>query len=63
MTNAEWLLRVLSIAPIAFVDDINISSVGSSQSITSNTLAEQFQKSKKLQLNVSENVWCCNTDP
>lgn len=51
--NIEWLVKVLSVAPTAFVGN-NILSAGASLSVASNTLAEQFQKSKKLKLNVSK---------
>lgn len=50
--NGEWLVTVHSIASIAFVG-INIRSAGTSQFVYLNAVAEEFQKSRKLQLNVS----------
>ena len=50
--NGEWLVKVHSIASIAFVG-INIRSAGTSQFIYLNAVAEEFQKSRKFQLNVS----------
>ena len=41
--------KVLSLAPVAFVNDINILNASTSQSAVLNSLAERFQESKKLQ--------------
>ena len=46
--------KVLSLAPITFADDINILIANTSQSFVLNSLAEQVEKSKKLQFIVTE---------
>ena len=46
--------KVLSLAPITFVDDISILIANTSQSFVLNSLAEQVEKSKKLQFIVTE---------